>query len=181
MLVHNGSISNWILQWGSVTGFLSKFRLGEPELTHVMPASVQFLLVHLKLTPVDTQNLEEAGSDLVVSVFRLRIRSLKGSSSRHWSGSSGAVRMLGSGKMVQSRPQPLWKKAAPQAHPLLCVCVCVCRLTGQVADEPVTDVSEILLLESSHPRMSFMCRFQRAVVTVMSRIFLISVGEIKPP
>uniref|UniRef100_A0A674MF07 Inner nuclear membrane protein Man1 n=1 Tax=Takifugu rubripes TaxID=31033 RepID=A0A674MF07_TAKRU len=49
------------------------------------------------------------------------------------------------------------------------------RLTGHVADEPVTDVSEIFLLESSHPRMSFTCRFQRAILTVMSRMFLITV------
>lgn len=61
------------------------------------------------------------------------------------------------------------------------VILAVFRLTGHVADEPVTDVSEIFLLESSHPRMSFTCRFQRAILTVMSRIFLITVGEINNP
>nr|XP_057922564.1 inner nuclear membrane protein Man1 [Doryrhamphus excisus] len=46
------------------------------------------------------------------------------------------------------------------------------RLIGQVADEPMTDVSEISRLESTHPKMPFMCRFRRAFFTVISRVFL---------
>ncbi|XP_068611594.1 inner nuclear membrane protein Man1 [Brachionichthys hirsutus] len=50
------------------------------------------------------------------------------------------------------------------------------RLTGQVADDPVTDVSEISRLESTHPRMPFTCRFRRAFVIVISRVFLVALG-----
>ncbi|XP_018552597.1 inner nuclear membrane protein Man1 [Lates calcarifer] len=49
------------------------------------------------------------------------------------------------------------------------------RLIGQVADEPVTDPSEILWLESTHPMMPFTCRFRRAFLIVISRVFLITV------
>ncbi|XP_040886378.1 inner nuclear membrane protein Man1 [Toxotes jaculatrix] len=49
------------------------------------------------------------------------------------------------------------------------------RLTGQVADDPVTDVSEVSWLESTHPKMPFTCRFRRAFLTVISRVFLIAV------
>ncbi|KAF3859453.1 hypothetical protein F7725_021852 [Dissostichus mawsoni] len=49
------------------------------------------------------------------------------------------------------------------------------RLTGLVADEPLTDVSEISRLESSHPKMPFTCRFRRAFLTVISRVSLIAV------
>ncbi|KAM9845986.1 inner nuclear membrane protein Man1 [Aulostomus maculatus] len=48
------------------------------------------------------------------------------------------------------------------------------RLTGQVADDPVMDVSEISRLESTHPKMPFTCRFRRAFLTVISRVFLIA-------
>ncbi|KAM3858917.1 inner nuclear membrane protein Man1 [Diretmus argenteus] len=48
------------------------------------------------------------------------------------------------------------------------------RLVGLNADDPLTDVSEILRLESTHPKMSFTCRFRRAVLTVISRVFLIA-------
>eukprot|EP00064_Thunnus_orientalis_P022483 superscaffoldBa00007600_g22681 len=48
------------------------------------------------------------------------------------------------------------------------------RLTGQVADDPATDVSEISRLESTHPKMPFTCRFRRAFLTVISRVFLIA-------
>ncbi|XP_060885619.1 LOW QUALITY PROTEIN: inner nuclear membrane protein Man1 [Labrus mixtus] len=52
------------------------------------------------------------------------------------------------------------------------------RLTGLAADDPVTDVSEISLLESTHPRMPFTCRFRRAFLIVflivISRVFLIA-------
>ncbi|XP_028255079.1 inner nuclear membrane protein Man1 [Parambassis ranga] len=48
------------------------------------------------------------------------------------------------------------------------------RLTGQVADIPVTDVSEISRLESTHPKMPFMCRFRRAFLSVLGRILLIA-------
>ncbi|XP_034019432.1 inner nuclear membrane protein Man1 [Thalassophryne amazonica] len=46
------------------------------------------------------------------------------------------------------------------------------RLIGQTVDEPVTDVSEVTWLESTHPNMPFMCRFQRAFLVVASRVFL---------
>ncbi|XP_072233159.1 inner nuclear membrane protein Man1 [Leuresthes tenuis] len=49
------------------------------------------------------------------------------------------------------------------------------RLTGQVADEPVSDVSEISRLESTHPRMPFMCRFRRAFLAVISKVLLVGV------
>ncbi|XP_058480258.1 inner nuclear membrane protein Man1 [Solea solea] len=49
------------------------------------------------------------------------------------------------------------------------------RLTGQEDDYPVTDVSEISRLESTHPNMPFMCRFRRAFLTVISRVFLIGI------
>ncbi|XP_068162805.1 inner nuclear membrane protein Man1 [Antennarius striatus] len=48
------------------------------------------------------------------------------------------------------------------------------RLTGRAADDPVTDVSEISRLESTHPRMPFTCRVRRAFVIVISRVFLIA-------
>ncbi|TNN72888.1 Inner nuclear membrane protein Man1 [Liparis tanakae] len=50
------------------------------------------------------------------------------------------------------------------------------RLSGTLADEPLTDVSEISQLESSHPKMPFTCRFRRAFFTVISRVFLIAVA-----
>uniref|UniRef100_A0A3Q1H4K1 Inner nuclear membrane protein Man1 n=1 Tax=Acanthochromis polyacanthus TaxID=80966 RepID=A0A3Q1H4K1_9TELE len=55
------------------------------------------------------------------------------------------------------------------------LCVFVCRLTGQVADDPVTDVSEISRLESTHPKMPFQCRFRRAFLTVICRVMFIAV------
>ncbi|XP_008277000.1 inner nuclear membrane protein Man1 [Stegastes partitus] len=48
------------------------------------------------------------------------------------------------------------------------------RLTGQVADDPVTEVSEISRLESTHPKMPFQCRFRRAFLTVIVRVLLIA-------
>uniref|UniRef100_A0A3Q2T4Z4 Inner nuclear membrane protein Man1 n=1 Tax=Fundulus heteroclitus TaxID=8078 RepID=A0A3Q2T4Z4_FUNHE len=50
------------------------------------------------------------------------------------------------------------------------------RLTGRVADDPVTDVSEISWLESTHPRMPLGCRFRRALLTVMSKVALVAVA-----
>uniref|UniRef100_A0A1A8D3P9 Inner nuclear membrane protein Man1 n=1 Tax=Nothobranchius kadleci TaxID=1051664 RepID=A0A1A8D3P9_NOTKA len=49
------------------------------------------------------------------------------------------------------------------------------RLSGDVADEPVTDVSEISWLESTHPMMPFMCRFHRALLTVTVKLLLLVV------
>ncbi|XP_037552023.1 inner nuclear membrane protein Man1 [Nematolebias whitei] len=46
------------------------------------------------------------------------------------------------------------------------------RLAGEAADSPVTDVSEIVWLESTHPMMPFMCRFRRALLTVSSKVLL---------
>ncbi|XP_058841556.1 inner nuclear membrane protein Man1-like [Acipenser ruthenus] len=52
------------------------------------------------------------------------------------------------------------------------------RLIGSDPKEEVNEVSEIKYLESTHPNMSFICRFQRAFVTVINRmlIFLIGIG-----
>ncbi|MEQ2196955.1 hypothetical protein XENOCAPTIV_019178, partial [Xenoophorus captivus] len=49
------------------------------------------------------------------------------------------------------------------------------RLSGQVANDPVTDVSEISWLESTHPRMPFACRFRRALLSVTSKVLLVAV------
>ncbi|KAK3517481.1 hypothetical protein QTP70_012532 [Hemibagrus guttatus] len=48
-----------------------------------------------------------------------------------------------------------------------------------VADDPmqlVEDVSDITRLESTHPRMSFFCRFRRAFFTVIYRVLLLIAG-----
>uniref|UniRef100_A0A3P8WDZ2 LEM domain containing 3 n=1 Tax=Cynoglossus semilaevis TaxID=244447 RepID=A0A3P8WDZ2_CYNSE len=52
------------------------------------------------------------------------------------------------------------------------------RLIGQVPDDPVTDINEISRLESTHPNMPFVCRFRRAFLTGISRVFvfLVAVG-----
>lgn len=50
------------------------------------------------------------------------------------------------------------------------------RLIGAVPEEAVTDVSEISRLESTHPKMSFLCRFRRAFFTVILRVLLILAG-----
>uniref|UniRef100_A0AAY4DF77 Inner nuclear membrane protein Man1 n=1 Tax=Denticeps clupeoides TaxID=299321 RepID=A0AAY4DF77_9TELE len=50
------------------------------------------------------------------------------------------------------------------------------RLIGEAGGAPVTDVSEILRLESTHPRMSFLCRFRRAFFTVIYRVLLFVAG-----
>ncbi|KAJ3612390.1 hypothetical protein NHX12_020666 [Muraenolepis orangiensis] len=47
------------------------------------------------------------------------------------------------------------------------------RLTGEDPEEPVTEVGEIARLESSHPKMSFLCRFRRAFFTVINQVLLI--------
>ncbi|XP_038134066.1 inner nuclear membrane protein Man1 [Cyprinodon tularosa] len=47
------------------------------------------------------------------------------------------------------------------------------RLSG--SDDPVTDVSEISWLESTHPRMPFACRFRRAFLSVVSKVVLVVV------
>ncbi|KAF4079731.1 hypothetical protein AMELA_G00181630 [Ameiurus melas] len=54
--------------------------------------------------------------------------------------------------------------------------ICGIRL---IADKPmqlVEDVSDITRLESTHPRMSFICRFRRAFFTVIYRVLLILAG-----
>ncbi|CAL8242322.1 unnamed protein product [Merluccius merluccius] len=47
------------------------------------------------------------------------------------------------------------------------------RLTGENPEEPVTAVGQISRLESTHPKMSFLCRFRRAFFTVINRVLLI--------
>ncbi|XP_054911682.1 inner nuclear membrane protein Man1 [Poeciliopsis prolifica] len=49
------------------------------------------------------------------------------------------------------------------------------KLSGQRADDLVTDVSEISWLESTHPRMPFTCRFCRALLTVMNKVLVVAV------
>uniref|UniRef100_A0A3Q4IET2 LEM domain containing 3 n=1 Tax=Neolamprologus brichardi TaxID=32507 RepID=A0A3Q4IET2_NEOBR len=50
------------------------------------------------------------------------------------------------------------------------------RLVGAAPDEPVTEVSAIARLESTHPKMSFTCRFRRAFFTIINRVLLIAVA-----
>ncbi|KAG7454472.1 hypothetical protein MATL_G00260020 [Megalops atlanticus] len=46
------------------------------------------------------------------------------------------------------------------------------RLIGSDPEEQVSDFSDIVRLESTHPKMSFICRFRRAFFTVIHRILL---------
>lgn len=50
------------------------------------------------------------------------------------------------------------------------------RLVSSDPLQPVIEVSDISRLESTHPRMSFTCRFRRAFYTVIYRILLIIAG-----
>ncbi|XP_036374263.1 inner nuclear membrane protein Man1-like [Megalops cyprinoides] len=50
------------------------------------------------------------------------------------------------------------------------------RLIGADPEEPVTHVSEVARLESTHPKMSFICRFRRAFFTVIHRVLLFLAG-----
>ncbi|XP_067855577.1 inner nuclear membrane protein Man1 isoform X2 [Heptranchias perlo] len=50
------------------------------------------------------------------------------------------------------------------------------KLLGSDSDVEVNDVSEIQYLESTHPQMSFICRFRRAFLTVLHRMFIFLVG-----
>ncbi|XP_048834777.1 inner nuclear membrane protein Man1 [Brienomyrus brachyistius] len=50
------------------------------------------------------------------------------------------------------------------------------RLIGSHPEESVTNVSQIMCLESTHPRMSFICRFRRAFFTVIYRLLLFIAG-----
>ncbi|KAK7878896.1 hypothetical protein WMY93_030830 [Mugilogobius chulae] len=47
------------------------------------------------------------------------------------------------------------------------------RLLGAEAGEPLTDVSEIVHVESTHPRMPFTCRFRRAFFSVIFKVLLV--------
>ncbi|XP_051977156.1 inner nuclear membrane protein Man1-like [Xyrauchen texanus] len=50
------------------------------------------------------------------------------------------------------------------------------KFIGDDPKQPVEDVSEILRIESIHPRMSFFCRFKRAFLIVIFRVLLILAG-----
>ncbi|KAJ8373628.1 hypothetical protein SKAU_G00042080 [Synaphobranchus kaupii] len=50
------------------------------------------------------------------------------------------------------------------------------RLIGSDPEEPVTDLSDISRLESTHPKMSFICRFRRAFFMVIHRVLLCIAG-----
>ncbi|XP_062851962.1 inner nuclear membrane protein Man1 [Trichomycterus rosablanca] len=50
------------------------------------------------------------------------------------------------------------------------------RLIGDDPSQPVEEVSDISRLESTHPRMSFTCRFRRAFYTVIYRVLLVIAG-----
>ncbi|KAI1905424.1 hypothetical protein AGOR_G00016040 [Albula goreensis] len=50
------------------------------------------------------------------------------------------------------------------------------RLIGRDPEEPVTEFSDITHLESTHPKMSFICRFRRAFFTVIHRVLLCVAG-----
>ncbi|XP_045569979.1 inner nuclear membrane protein Man1 [Salmo salar] len=47
------------------------------------------------------------------------------------------------------------------------------RLIGDNPEEEVAEVSEVTRLESTHPKMSFSCRFRRAFFTVIHRVLFI--------
>uniref|UniRef100_A0A8C9VC81 LEM domain containing 3 n=1 Tax=Scleropages formosus TaxID=113540 RepID=A0A8C9VC81_SCLFO len=51
-----------------------------------------------------------------------------------------------------------------------------CRLIGSQPGEAVTTVSKITHLESTHPKMSFICRFRRAFFMVIHRVLLFIAG-----
>ncbi|KAL0964945.1 hypothetical protein UPYG_G00274770 [Umbra pygmaea] len=46
-------------------------------------------------------------------------------------------------------------------------------LIGNNPEEDVEDVNEVIRLESTHPKMSFSCRFRRAFFTVIHRVLLV--------
>ncbi|KAJ8268823.1 hypothetical protein COCON_G00114300 [Conger conger] len=50
------------------------------------------------------------------------------------------------------------------------------RLIGGDGREPVTDVSEVTRVESTHPHMSFTCRFRRAFCAVIHRVLVLLAG-----
>ncbi|XP_072123618.1 inner nuclear membrane protein Man1 [Mobula birostris] len=50
------------------------------------------------------------------------------------------------------------------------------KLLGNDSEVKVNNVSEVLYLESTHPQMSFICRFRRAFLTVLHRMFIFLVG-----
>ncbi|KAJ8249948.1 hypothetical protein COCON_G00231640 [Conger conger] len=50
------------------------------------------------------------------------------------------------------------------------------RLIGGDPGEPVADFSDVSRLESTHPKMSFFCRFRRAFFTVVHRVVLCVAG-----
>uniref|UniRef100_A0A4W3ITS0 Inner nuclear membrane protein Man1 n=1 Tax=Callorhinchus milii TaxID=7868 RepID=A0A4W3ITS0_CALMI len=50
------------------------------------------------------------------------------------------------------------------------------RLIGGNTEMKVTNVTEVRYLESTHPQMSFICRFRRAFLTVLHRMFIFLVG-----
>ncbi|XP_043565593.1 inner nuclear membrane protein Man1 isoform X3 [Chiloscyllium plagiosum] len=53
------------------------------------------------------------------------------------------------------------------------------KLLGSDSDVKVNDVSEVQYLESTHPQMSFICRFRRAFLTVLHRMFIFLVDVLK--
>uniref|UniRef100_A0A8C7XHJ7 Inner nuclear membrane protein Man1 n=1 Tax=Oryzias sinensis TaxID=183150 RepID=A0A8C7XHJ7_9TELE len=57
---------------------------------------------------------------------------------------------------------------------MLEMCFLMSRLLGEDPHVPVTDVSEISQLESTHPRMPFTCRLRKAFVTVGSKVVLVA-------
>ncbi|XP_007903134.1 inner nuclear membrane protein Man1 [Callorhinchus milii] len=50
------------------------------------------------------------------------------------------------------------------------------KLIGGNTEMKVTNVTEVRYLESTHPQMSFICRFRRAFLTVLHRMFIFLVG-----
>ncbi|GCB62626.1 inner nuclear membrane protein Man1 [Scyliorhinus torazame] len=50
------------------------------------------------------------------------------------------------------------------------------KLLGSDSNAKVNAVSEVQYLESTHPQMSFICRFRRAFLTVLHRMFIFLVG-----
>ncbi|MFT7805468.1 inner nuclear membrane protein Man1-like [Arapaima gigas] len=52
----------------------------------------------------------------------------------------------------------------------------ISRLINNGSEKSVTEVSHVTHLESTHPKMSFICRFRRALFTVIHRVLLVLAG-----
>lgn len=84
---------------------------------------------------------------------------------------------LGIRSAIDFWPRPVNSNSVLWLILLLCVSVRfvnLCRLIGETAGEPLADLSEVQLLESTHPSMPLGCRLRRAFLTVASRVLLLT-------